>query len=288
MALKMSIAASRPSASAIASGLGPLPGSGAESASAQSQVALHWFRKGLRLHDNPALLFAAQQAQTVYPVFCIDPHFAQPDVIGVNRYSFLLESLEDLDGSLRRLGSRLVVLRGSPEDVLVQAIERWRVNLVTFEADFEPYAKVRDRTLRDLLEGRGVRVQTFASHTLHALDRYPTSPPSSYQAFLKVFSSLPSPRKDEEAPSSLPPMPLDVLEDVSYRVPTLEEMGYHERPTTSYRGGESEALARIQRIVAEQPQWVARFSKPDTSPNSLQPSTTVSHPLRLLCWALLI
>ena len=48
-------------------------------------VSIHWFRKGLRVHDNPALL-ASLAAEHVAPVFCIDPTFANTEVVGVNRY----------------------------------------------------------------------------------------------------------------------------------------------------------------------------------------------------------
>ena len=92
-------------------------------------VAMHWFRKGLRLHDNPALI-AACQAKKLFPVFCIDPHFAKPDIVGVNRYQFLLESLQDLDASLRARGSRLFVLQGKPEEVLIRAVEEWGITLL--------------------------------------------------------------------------------------------------------------------------------------------------------------
>ena len=60
-------------------------------------AAIHWFRKGLRLHDNPSLIEACTSSARVYPIFVIDPWFAKPDVVGINRYSFLLESLTDLD-----------------------------------------------------------------------------------------------------------------------------------------------------------------------------------------------
>ena len=49
-------------------------------------VSIHWFRKGLRLHDNPALLAALTAAEHVAPIFCIDPTFANTEVVGVNRY----------------------------------------------------------------------------------------------------------------------------------------------------------------------------------------------------------
>jgi cryptochrome len=37
--------------------------------------AIMWFRKGLRLHDNPALLAATAGAQYVFPIFVLDPFF---------------------------------------------------------------------------------------------------------------------------------------------------------------------------------------------------------------------
>jgi cryptochrome len=96
-------------------------------------VAVHWFRKGLRLHDNPALVKAAASAAQVYPVFCLDPAFAKPDVVGINRYSFMLECLGDLDRSLRALGSRLFVIRGKPEEAIPLFVDRLKATLVTFE-----------------------------------------------------------------------------------------------------------------------------------------------------------
>ena len=88
------------------------------------EAAVHWFRKGLRLHDNPALLaaakFAAQSGGALYPVFVLDPWFLQPERVGANRIQFLLQCLTDLHTSLQRHNSRLFVLRGKPEHELPQ------------------------------------------------------------------------------------------------------------------------------------------------------------------------
>ena len=72
-----------------------------------------WFRKGLRLHDNPALLAAVSGASAVHPLFILDPHFLTPEHVGAARLRFLLESLADLDASLRARNSRLIVLHGA-------------------------------------------------------------------------------------------------------------------------------------------------------------------------------
>lgn len=41
------------------------------------QTVVHWFRKGLRVHDNPALLRAINEAvnkkAAVRPIFILDP-----------------------------------------------------------------------------------------------------------------------------------------------------------------------------------------------------------------------
>ncbi|MEQ2225813.1 hypothetical protein ILYODFUR_021317 [Ilyodon furcidens] len=50
--------------------------------------SIHWFRKGLRLHDNPALREAVRGAGTVRCVYFLDPWFAGSSNVGVNRWSW--------------------------------------------------------------------------------------------------------------------------------------------------------------------------------------------------------
>ncbi|CDR09642.1 unnamed protein product [Oncorhynchus mykiss] len=48
--------------------------------------SVHWFRKGLRLHDNPALQEALNSADTVRCVYILDPWFAGSANVGINRW----------------------------------------------------------------------------------------------------------------------------------------------------------------------------------------------------------
>ena len=86
---------------------------------------LYWFRKALRVHDNPSLVKAINNSSNVDPVFCIDPWFVKSGKVGVNRMLFLLESLTDLDKSLRKIGSRLIILYGNPIDEIPRCCEFW-------------------------------------------------------------------------------------------------------------------------------------------------------------------
>lgn len=73
-----------------------------------AHTCIHWFRKGLRLHDNPALMAALRDCKELYPVFILDPHLHNKSV-GVNRCRFLIGALEDLDLSLRKLNTRYLL-----------------------------------------------------------------------------------------------------------------------------------------------------------------------------------
>lgn len=70
-----------------------------------AHICVHWFRKGLRLHDNPALMAALRDCRELYPVFILDPQLHNQRV-GVNRCRFLIGALKELDCSLRKLNSR--------------------------------------------------------------------------------------------------------------------------------------------------------------------------------------
>jgi hypothetical protein len=75
---------------------------------------IYWFRKALRIHDNPSLVKSIMSTTNLVPIFCLDPWFVKSGKVGVNRMGFLLESLTDLDQNLRKVGSKLLIINGNP------------------------------------------------------------------------------------------------------------------------------------------------------------------------------
>lgn len=73
-------------------------------------TVIHWFRKGLRIHDNPALLDAIKLVthnnSVLRPIFILDPGIIKWLRVGPNRWRFLQQSLEQLDANLRKINSR--------------------------------------------------------------------------------------------------------------------------------------------------------------------------------------
>lgn len=50
---------------------------------------VHWFRKGLRLHDNPSLTDGLAGASTFRCVFVLDPWFAGSTNVSINKWRFV-------------------------------------------------------------------------------------------------------------------------------------------------------------------------------------------------------
>lgn len=95
--------------------------------------------------------------------WCIFDHF-------VCLPRFLLQCLEDLDKSLRKLNSRLFVIRGQPADVLPKLFKEWGTTNLTFEEDPEPFGRARDFNISTLCTELGISVVQKVSHTLYKLD----------------------------------------------------------------------------------------------------------------------
>ena len=247
-----------------------------------TKCAIHWFRKGLRLHDNPALLEAIKQSENIYPVFIIDPWFAREEFVGKRRYQFLLESLSDLDKSLRERKSRLYVAKGKPEEVLPQLFDKWSISLLTFEKDTEPYARKRDSNIISMAESKNVIVKSFTSHTIfdpeHLLYLNKDQVPGTYKSFCSLVQGV-KVSPPLEAPTIVPNDVGRIKNGSEYDVPTLLDMGYEkiDGAPTPFLGGETEGLKRLN-LHMKNKRYIAEFEKPKTSPNSLTPSTTVLSP----------
>lgn len=67
-------------------------------------------------------------------------------------------------------------------------------------------------------------------------------------------------------------------DSTEYDIPTLEQIGLSISDVgMKARGGEEEGLKRLEEKLSDK-KWVCQFEKPMTSPNSLEPSTTLLSP----------
>lgn len=266
-------------------------------------VSMHWFRKGLRLHDNAALLTATSLENVVkmYPVYVMDGDSYQLKHCTALRANFLVECLQDLDQSLRNNGSRLYVGSGDPVEVLPKLWDKWGVTHLTFEKDEtgEPYAKERDEKVLEQAEKYGIQVQTFASETLHPLEKYADlsdgSIPHTMSSFQSLFGRAGKVSKPKDDPKHYPPsddqklkamLPPQKATDLPWprnmpkkQVTPVWGAEDCKNLTPIVRGGETKAMEQLKKTIKERPNYVATFEKPKTSAVATsEMSTTVLSP----------
>jgi deoxyribodipyrimidine photo-lyase len=117
-----------------------------------------WFRRDLRLHDQPALTAACEACSEVIPLFVFDEPLLQSHVFGSACVNFMLGCLQDLASSLSKGGLALQWRRGEPVEEVVEAAREWQADVVYWNRDYEPRAINRDRAVQQRLAQIGVIV----------------------------------------------------------------------------------------------------------------------------------
>jgi deoxyribodipyrimidine photo-lyase len=109
-------------------------------------TAIVLFTRDLRLHDNPALHQACQQARQVVPLFVGDPAISSP-ARSQNRARFLAESVADLRESFRERGADLVLRYGDPAAEVIGLATEVNATMVYLADDVSHYATTRRERL---------------------------------------------------------------------------------------------------------------------------------------------
>ncbi|XP_013858918.1 deoxyribodipyrimidine photo-lyase isoform X2 [Austrofundulus limnaeus] len=137
-----------------------------------------WFRRDLRLCDNPALIGSLELGAPVIPVFIWSPEEEEgPGVTvamgGACKY-WLHQALSCLCASLKRIGSHLIFLKASGEankvrsslHTLEQLVKETGARTVLANAVYEPWLKERDAAVVSALQEGGVECKMFHSYCL--------------------------------------------------------------------------------------------------------------------------
>ena len=144
---------------------------------------IHWFRSDLRIADNTALADACRRADALAPVFVLDDALLARHRDAHPRLRFLHACLDDLASALEAAGSGLIVLRGAPHRCLPALARACKASLVTWNRDYGPHAKERDRTVRDALARGGVEVRTFKDRVVFEGDEIRTAKGGVYSVY---------------------------------------------------------------------------------------------------------
>jgi deoxyribodipyrimidine photo-lyase len=218
-------------------------------------TALVWFRRDLRLADNPALHAALAGGYAPIPVFVHAPEEEAPWVPGAASKAWLHRSLSALERELAARGSRLVVRRGPSLAALEQLQAQTGAEAVFWNRLYEPAVIARDRAVKQALSARGVHAHSFNAALLVEPWTVATNAGEPCRVFTPFWKKA-RPRLAQDAihapsaPVHLPPVAPGIAS-----VP-LPELGLAPIPAwdhpfwDAWTPGEAAAQARLESFVA--------------------------------------
>ncbi|XP_072960760.1 cryptochrome-1-like isoform X2 [Typha angustifolia] len=126
-----------------------------------------WFRRDLRIEDNPALAAAAKDA-CVLPIFIWCPSEEGQFYPGRASRWWLKQSIAHLDRSLKSLGSPLVLIRAENTlAAILQCMGAIGASRLVYNHLYDPVSLVRDHKIKNQLVALGISVQSFNADLLY-------------------------------------------------------------------------------------------------------------------------
>lgn len=131
-------------------------------------LSLVWLRRELRLHDHVPLSLAMASSGVVQPIFIFDAdilvRFTNPKDRRVN---FIARALVQMHAELKQRGGGLLVLHGSPEDIVPELADKLGATNIFAAEDYEPDTLARDKRVKAALPLTTRFVQAL-DHLIHA------------------------------------------------------------------------------------------------------------------------
>ncbi len=211
------------------------------------RLAIHWFRRDLRLLDNTALHHAAKSSASVLPVYIASDWKGPHLWTGAIRQSFLCGCLASLEKNLGTIGGRLVIRRGSADRELESLIAESGATALYFNRDPDPFGREMETKVEAMCRRLGVECRAFHDVTLHAPEEVLTRGGAPYRVFTPYFRAwlpLEKPRPLSK-PSSLA-SPWDIP---SRPLPELSDWGLAAPDAAIVEAGERAALDRLKRAL---------------------------------------
>lgn len=140
--------------------------------------SLFWFRRDLRLRDNPSLLDALAAADETLLLFIMDDEIAAR--AGEYRRAYLSDSLAKLNESV---GGKLAVVSGSPAQVLQDVSKRYGITSIHAAKEYAPYGVAAEADIA----ASGINVEYIGSNYAVAPGRVLKGDGTNYRVYTPYF-----------------------------------------------------------------------------------------------------
>jgi deoxyribodipyrimidine photo-lyase len=146
-----------------------------------------WFRRDLRLADNPMLAAAAATGRPLVPVLVLDP---ETEALGAAAKWRLGLGVAAFQSALERIGLRLVLRRGPALEALRRLVGETGAGAVWWSRLYDPASVARDTGVKAALKAADLEARSFAGHLMHEPWEVRTGEGGFYRVFSPYWRSV--------------------------------------------------------------------------------------------------
>jgi deoxyribodipyrimidine photo-lyase len=146
-----------------------------------------WFRRDLRLTDQPMLNAAIARGGPVIPLFILDP---ETEALGAAAKWRLGLAVQEFARSLEAIGSRLILRRGAAIGVLQDLMTETKASAVLWSRAYDPVSKARDTDVKSAVRALGANAESFPGFLLHEPWTVETGNGGFYRVYTPYWKSV--------------------------------------------------------------------------------------------------
>lgn len=151
---------------------------------AKDKVNIFWHRRDLRVHDNHGLYEALTKSKKILPVFIFDKNILNKlEDKNDRRVTFIHNHVERVKAQYEKAGGTLRLFHDTPEDAFNKLLNEFDVEVVYTNRDYEPYGTQRDKSIKKLLQQKGVELKTFKDQVIFEKDEVVKGDGNPYTVF---------------------------------------------------------------------------------------------------------
>jgi deoxyribodipyrimidine photo-lyase len=225
----------------------------------QNNTGLIWFRNNLRTQDNSSLKKAVDNHKKVIAIFFFDPKNFKKEIFGFKktekfRAKFLIETITDLKENLAKLNITLLTYFDAPENKISFLVDEFSVDAIYTQKEWTTEEVETNNLIQSTLDENINFIEDYDQFLYH-----PETVSKNFEKIPNVFTGFR--KKLEKYVEILPEINIskvasDNLVEDSTAIPTLQELGFtdfetHRNSAFPFKGGETEALKRIQHYFFE-------------------------------------
>lgn len=210
------------------------------------KYSLFIFRRDLRLVDNIGLIYAMTNYENIIPIFIFTPE----QVTNKNKYKsnnaiqFMIESLEELDETLKKSKSKLHVFYGDNITELKKIIKKIEIQAIIFNKDYTIYAQKRDKDIETLCKNNNIECVIKEDYLLKDIGSMNKKDGNPYTIFTPFKNNGLNQNIDK-------PNKMQVKNLTFVKIFEDDWIDYKINPDILVKGGRTEGLKKINQLVKQ-------------------------------------